>query len=53
MSTALKKEIQERVQAYAIVSDKVKNHADDPYFVKKAEEAKETIKQFGVPRTKK
>lgn len=49
MSTALKKGREERFQAYATVSDKIKSHADDPYFVKKAEEAKETIKKFGVP----
>lgn len=53
MSTALKKGMQERVHGYATVSDKVKSYANDPYFVKKAEQAKETIKKFGVPATKK
>lgn len=53
MSTALKKGREERAQAYATISDKVKSHADDPYFIKKAEEAKETIKKFGVPDIKK
>ena len=53
MAIALKKGIEKGVQTYATVSDKVKSHADDPYFVKKAEEAKETIKEFGVPDIKK
>ena len=53
MAIALKKGIEKGVQTYATVSDKVKSHAGDPYFVKKAEEAKETIKEFGVPDLKK
>lgn len=53
MSTALKRGTRERAYEHATVSDKVKSYADDPYFVKKAEQAKETIKKFGMPGTKK
>jgi len=53
MPGTLKKGTRERAYGYATVSDKVKSYADDPYFVKKAEQAKETIKKFGLPGTKK
>ena len=36
-----------------IISDKVKDRSNDPYFVKKAEEAKETIRRVGLPGDKK
>jgi hypothetical protein len=33
----------------AIVSDKVKDRSNDPYFVKKAEEAKEFLRKHPLP----
>jgi hypothetical protein len=36
---------------YAIVSDKVGNYANDPYFVKKANAAKELLERVGLPKS--
>jgi hypothetical protein len=33
----------------AIVTTNVKSYANEPYFAKKAEEAKETLKKVGLP----
>ena len=33
-----------------IISDKVGDYANDPYFVKKAEEAREFLKIAGLPK---
>ncbi|MDP9076991.1 MAG: hypothetical protein M3O71_06175 [Bacteroidota bacterium] len=35
------------------VSDNVKSHANDPFFIKKLEEAKQTIQRVGLPDKKK
>ena len=32
-----------------VVSDKVRNYADEPYFVKKVEKAKEFLRQHPIP----
>ena len=32
-----------------VVSDKVRSYADEPYFVKKAEKAKEFLRQHPIP----
>jgi len=53
MPGTLKKGTRQRTYGYATVSDKVKSYADDPYFVKKAEEAKEFIRKVGLPGAKK
>jgi hypothetical protein len=53
MPTTVKKAANEKGYGHAIVSDKVKSYADDPYFVKKAEEARETLKRVGLPGQKK
>ena len=37
----------------AIVSSRVKSYANDPYFVKKAEDAKEILSKVGLPGSKK
>ena len=37
----------------AIVSDKVRSHANDPFFVKKNEEAKEALSKIGLSVLKK
>ncbi len=50
MSVANKKaEIVETGYGRAIVSDKVKSHANDPFFVKKVEEAKEFMRKHPLP----
>ena len=37
----------------AILSDKVKDRGDDPYFIKKAEQAREIQREVGIPGTRK
>jgi hypothetical protein len=37
----------------AIISDKVKSHANDPFFVKKLEEAKEALAKITLPGSNK
>jgi len=32
-----------------VISDKVRSYADEPYFVKKAEKAKEFLRQHPIP----
>jgi len=32
-----------------VISDKVRNYADEPYFVKKAEKAEEFLRQHPIP----
>lgn len=36
-----------------IVSDNVKSHANDPFFMKKLEEATQTLQRVGLPGQKK
>jgi hypothetical protein len=33
----------------AVISDKVKDRSNDPYFIKKAEEAKEFLRKHPIP----
>jgi len=42
-----------KLKGKGIVSDEVRSYANDPFFVKKAEEAKETIRRVGLPGDKK
>lgn len=37
----------------AIVNSSLKSHADDPFFIKKAEEAKVAVSKLVLPGTKK
>ena len=37
----------------AVVSRNIKSYANEPYFVKKAEEAKEALSKVGLPSEKK
>jgi len=37
----------------AIISSEVKNHADDPFVIKKVAKARETLKRVGLPDIKK
>jgi hypothetical protein len=48
---AVKKATNERDHGNAVVSSKVKSYANEPYFVKKTEEAKATIGKVGLPKT--
>ena len=51
---AINRAANERSSDQAVVSRKVQSYANDPYFVKKAEEeAKATLKKFGLPGQKK
>jgi len=49
MPTTAKKAATEKYPDGAIVSDKVKNYADEPYFVKKINKARATLKRVGLP----
>lgn len=49
MSTVIKKEKGKRIKGSAVVSSTVTSHANDPYFVNKANEAKHVIEKFGLP----
>ena len=53
MPTIAKKTPIEEGYGHAVVSEKVKSYADDPYFVKKTEEARQTLKRVGLPGQKK
>jgi len=44
-----KTEVIEKGYGRAIVSDKVRSHANDPFFVKKVEEAKEFMRKHPLP----
>ena len=47
---AVKKAVKENdFYGDAIVSDKVKDRSNDPYFVKKAEQAKEFLQKHPLP----
>jgi len=46
MATGIKK----IAKSNAIVSDKVKDYGNDPYFVKKAEESKAFLERNGFPK---
>ncbi|WP_159440697.1 hypothetical protein [Mucilaginibacter sp. OK098] len=47
MST-VKKAVQDTLQQ-DVISDKVRDYANEPYFVKKAEKAKEFLRQHPIP----
>jgi len=52
MPVTIKKEANER-RSGAVINSRVRSFAKDPYFVKKTEEAKATIKKVGLPGSKK
>ena len=37
-------------QIRVTVTDKVRNYENDPFFVKKAEQAKENLRKLGLPK---
>ncbi|MDP9079834.1 MAG: hypothetical protein M3O71_20585 [Bacteroidota bacterium] len=47
MST-VKKAVQDTLQQ-DVISDKVRDYTNEPYFVKKAEKAKEFLRQHPIP----
>jgi hypothetical protein len=49
MSVVKKAQVKEKEYDEIIVSDKVRSYANDPYFVKKAEEAKEFLRKHPLP----
>ena len=50
---SVEKELFKEAKSRVIINSKVKSYAKDPFFVKKADEAKQTIKRVGLPRNKK
>jgi hypothetical protein len=49
MATAKKAITKEKDHSDVIVSDKVRSYADEPYFVQKAEKAKEFLSKHPIP----
>ena len=49
MSATKKKNSTQNFYESGIISDKVKDRGNDPYFVKKAEEAKEFLRKHPIP----
>jgi hypothetical protein len=45
----VKKTIIEKGNGDAIVSDKVRSYADEPFFIKKEEKAKEFLRKHPIP----
>lgn len=48
MATEIKRTT--KAESNAVVSDKVKNYGNDPFFVKKAKEPKEFLEKHGFPK---
>jgi hypothetical protein len=46
--SAIKKNLIDGYHDSAIVSDKVKNRSEDPFFIAKAEEAKKSLKKIDL-----
>lgn len=53
MPATIKKGIANNNRSNAIVSNQVKDYSKDPVFVKKAEDAKAVLQQYGFPKAKK
>ena len=52
MPTIVKKGTAAKGESQAILSTEVKSYANEPYFIKKAEEAKKTLDRVGLPGQK-
>jgi len=50
--TEVKKAIVEKGYGDVIVVDNVKSHANDPFFVKKVEDAKKALSKITLPENK-
>ena len=53
MSEIVKKTEHKKLKGNGIVSDTVRSYENDPFFVKKAEEARKTLLRVGLPGDKK
>jgi hypothetical protein len=45
----VKKVVKEKNNNHVVVVEQMRSYADDPYFVEKAEKAKEFLKQHPIP----
>ncbi len=50
---AIKKAVDEKNYTPIAASNRVKSYTNEPFFVKKAEEARQTISKIGLPGAKK
>ncbi len=48
--TKAKKENYGKKEAGVVINPLVKDYGNDPFFVKKADKAKETIDKYGLPK---
>ena len=53
MPTTIKNTEKINYKEFVNTSNKVKSYAEEPFFMKKAEEAKETLNKVGLPKRKK
>lgn len=53
MPAIAKKDEQKELKGNAIVSDAVRSYENDPFFVKKTEQARKTLLRVGLPGDKK
>jgi hypothetical protein len=53
MPTTARKTTGKEHYSQAVIKENIKSYANDPFFVKKANEAKEVIKKVGLPILKK
>lgn len=53
MAEIVKKARTKKLKGKGITSNAVKSYANEPFFVKKAKEAAETLKRVGLPGDKK
>jgi hypothetical protein len=53
MSEVIKKKPARKLRGNGTISDKVKSYENEPFFIKKAEEAAETLKRVGLPGDRK
>ena len=53
MPAIAKKDERKELKGHAIVSDAVRSYENDPFFVKKTEQARKTLLRVGLPGDKK
>ncbi|WP_184546925.1 hypothetical protein [Mucilaginibacter sp. FT3.2] len=49
----IKKVVDEKNYSSAVINNNMKSHADDPFFLKKVEEAREAVRKITLPGSKK
>ena len=52
MPSTIKKSNAKRIKEQAVIAERVDSYANDPFFVKKATDAKQTIEKYGLPKRK-